>query len=271
MFLYLNIAVSYWALYEYFWVSPFPRGHVVRCQLVYVVAAPLYKPLALSMWASLMAVVQFAFWFRHHEKQPGKKENGNYAGVYPGESPLDDCNLAWFAAFLVMLPYLAWGVVAFVICIPLVLIFFPLPLIVMGLAPAVVTYIPTYLLGNVNERVGGVVMIVPTVALGMVVVPVCCTLTAECVAGGQVAALQMAVRFLEKRVRRTSREDLQLAAANRGARDAHAQSLCRAGSKQNERATLREREREHTTLRWRARCFAPAPGHRRVHRRRLLR
>ena len=53
----------------------------------------------------------------------------------------------------------------------LVLIFFPLPLIVMGLAPAVVTYIPTYLLGNVNERVGGVVMIVPTVALGIVVKP----------------------------------------------------------------------------------------------------
>ena len=172
-FVYGNIGLAYWALYEYFWVAPFPQGDFVRCQLVYVVAAPLYKPLALSMWASLMAVVQFAFCFRHSEKQPGKKENGNYAGVYPGESPLDDCNLAWFAAFLVMLPYVVWGVVAFVICIPLVLIFFPLPLIVMGLAPAVVTYIPTYLLGNVKERVGGIVMIVPTVALGIVVKPLC--------------------------------------------------------------------------------------------------
>ena len=93
----------------------------------------LYKPLSLSMWTSLMATVQFAFWFRHSEKQGGgRKENGNYAGVYPGESPLDDCKATWFAAFLVMLPYLAWGVVAFVIFIPLVIIFFPLPLIVIG-------------------------------------------------------------------------------------------------------------------------------------------
>ena len=68
------IALAYWALVEYFWLVPFPQGHFVRCQLVYVVAAPLYKPLSLSMWASLMAVAHFAFWFRHHEKQPGKKE-----------------------------------------------------------------------------------------------------------------------------------------------------------------------------------------------------
>ena len=72
LFLYLNIAISYWALFEYFWVVGFPRGHVVRCQLVYVVATPLYKPLALSMWTSLMAIVHFACWFRHSKKQPGK-------------------------------------------------------------------------------------------------------------------------------------------------------------------------------------------------------
>ena len=127
-------------------------------------------------------IVHFACWFRHSKKQPGKKKNGNYAGVYPGESPLDDCNLAWFAVFLAMLPYVVWGVVAFVICIPLVIIFFPLPLIIMGLAPAVVTYIPTYLLGNAKERVVGFVMIVPTVALGIVMVPV--ALYVECFSGG---------------------------------------------------------------------------------------
>ena len=43
-FLYVNIGLAYWALYEYFWVAPFPQGDFVRCQLVYVVAAPLYKP-----------------------------------------------------------------------------------------------------------------------------------------------------------------------------------------------------------------------------------
>ena len=84
--------------------------------------------------------------------------------MYPGESPLDDCKATWFAAFLVMLPYLAWVAVTMAF-LPLVLIFFPLPLIVMGLAPAVITYMPTYLLGNAKERVVGFVMIVPTVAL----------------------------------------------------------------------------------------------------------
>ena len=170
-FLLFYIALSYWALVEYFWLAPFPQGDFVRCQLVYVVAAPLYKPLSLSMWASLMAVAHFAFWFRHHKKQPGKKENGTYSGVYPGESPLDDCDGPWYALFLVMLPFLAWLIVAVVFFIPLVIIFFPLPFIVMGLAPVVITYVPSFLLGNAKERIVGVVMIVPTVVLGIVVVP----------------------------------------------------------------------------------------------------
>ena len=190
-FLYSYIALSYWALAEYFWLAPFPQGEFVRCQLVYVVAAPLYKPLSLSMWASLMAVAHFAFWFRHHKKQPGKKEKenddeddgccscggrdkvktGNYSGVYPGESQLDDCRGVWFAVFLVMLPFLAWLIVA-VVFLPLVIIFFPLPFIVMGLAPVVITYLPSFLLGNAKERIGGVVMIVPSVVGLIVLLPV---------------------------------------------------------------------------------------------------
>ena len=55
--------------------------------------------------------------------------------MYPGESPLDDCRGVWCAVFLVMLPFLAWLIVA-VVFLPLVIIFFPLPFIVMGLAPA---------------------------------------------------------------------------------------------------------------------------------------
>ena len=51
------------------------------------------------------------------------------------------------------------------------IIFFPLPFIVMGLAPVVITHVPSFLLGNAKERVVGVVMIVPTVVLGIVVVP----------------------------------------------------------------------------------------------------
>ena len=97
-----------------------------------------------------------------------KGKTGNYSGVYPGESPLDDCDGPWYAVFLVMLPFLAWLIVA-VVFLPLVIIFFPLPFIVMGLAPVVITYAPSFLLGNAKERVGGIVMIVPTVVLGIVV------------------------------------------------------------------------------------------------------
>ena len=168
LFLLFYIALAYWALVEYFWLAPFPQGHFVRCQLVYVVAAPLYKPLAFPMWTSLMAVAHFAFGSGTTRSSRGRGER-HYTGVYPGESSSTTCGFTWFAVFLVMLPFLAWLIVAVVFFIPRDHL---LPAAVHRHGPGAGRHHvrAVLLLGNM-ERVVGVVMM-PTVVLGIVVVPV---------------------------------------------------------------------------------------------------
>ena len=39
----IGVALAYWALYEYFWANPWPRGPFFSCRLVYVVVAPLSR------------------------------------------------------------------------------------------------------------------------------------------------------------------------------------------------------------------------------------
>ena len=61
-FVYSHVANCYWSLVEYFLLVPWPQGAPLKCRLVYIVVAPLYKPLAPSMWVSLMSIAHFAFW-----------------------------------------------------------------------------------------------------------------------------------------------------------------------------------------------------------------
>ena len=80
------------------------------------------------MWMALIATAQYCFWREHHAKPPGSGRAGNYNGISPGRPNLSGDWDTWLACVAVLVPLAGW-VVCCLPFVPLLVVFFVVPLL----------------------------------------------------------------------------------------------------------------------------------------------
>jgi len=83
------------------------------------------------MWMALIATAHHCFWRQYGGLYPGSPKDGGYNGISPGQQPLpDDSWDTWLSCLAVLVPLTVWFSVS-VPFLPLILVFFVVPLLVL--------------------------------------------------------------------------------------------------------------------------------------------
>jgi hypothetical protein len=114
-----HIVLAYWSMYNYYQLAP--NGAGWPCQFIHIVLAPVFKPLAPSMWLALMSVGQFVDWHSSATTPEGTRR-ATATQLTPPPLPLNV--VTYVCMYATALPLLVWAAAA----IPFVVLLFLPPL-----------------------------------------------------------------------------------------------------------------------------------------------
>ena len=159
-----HLALSYWSLFNYYQLAP-KGAPGWPCQFLHIVLAPVFKPLAPSMWVALMSVGQFVIW-RSTATTPEGARRATATKLTPPPLPLNI--VTYVCIYATALPLLVWVAAAlpflFLMILPPL---WPQPLVTMVLIPAMLLWGLPFCLHRIERVANG--MFAHWLALGAVV------------------------------------------------------------------------------------------------------